>query len=181
MAYGWRGEGLSSEGEPERMRFAGRADSIGRTNQDDSERSSCRKRMRRRTGWSQPAHKLQTRPPAKVLAARISMSHLVPLLEFNHSKKIRPCAQKTERLSAVFGSAATGNPHPNRPGIPAPALCYFNWTAAVGAKRPARPCSLARRHSPESEFQPDIVLLHPGESRRREGGYFESFQASTAA
>ena len=25
--------------------------------------------------------------------------------------------------------------------IPAPALCYFNWTAAVGAKRPARPCS----------------------------------------
>ena len=58
---------------------------------------------------------------------------------------------------------------------------YFNWTAAVGGKRPARPCSLARRHSPESEFQPDIVLLHPGESRRREGGYFESFQASTAA
>jgi hypothetical protein len=31
MAYGWRGEGLSSEGEPERMRFAGRADSIGRS------------------------------------------------------------------------------------------------------------------------------------------------------
>ena len=31
MAYGWRGEGLSSEGELERMRFAGRADSIGRS------------------------------------------------------------------------------------------------------------------------------------------------------
>jgi hypothetical protein len=25
-------------------------------------------------------------------------------------KKIRPCVQKTERLSAVLGSAATGNP-----------------------------------------------------------------------
>src|SRR5260221_2496124 len=25
-------------------------------------------------------------------------------------RKIRPCVQKTERLSAVFGSAATGNP-----------------------------------------------------------------------
>jgi hypothetical protein len=32
-----------SEGEPERMRFAGRADSIGRTYWDDSERSSRRK------------------------------------------------------------------------------------------------------------------------------------------
>jgi len=41
MAYGWRGEGLSSEGEPERM--SGRADSIGRTYQDDSEQSSRRK------------------------------------------------------------------------------------------------------------------------------------------
>src|SRR6266436_7318024 len=82
MAYGWRGEGLSSEGEPERMRFASRADSIGRTYQDDSERSSRRKANEAETGWSQPAHKLQTRP-AKVLAARISMSHLVPLLEFN--------------------------------------------------------------------------------------------------
>ena len=38
---GWRGEGLSSEGEPERM--SGRADSIGRTYQDDSEQSSRRK------------------------------------------------------------------------------------------------------------------------------------------
>jgi hypothetical protein len=71
------------EGEPERMRFAGRADSIGRIYQDDSERSSRRKANEAETGWSQPAHKLQTRPPAKVLAARISMSHLVPLLEFN--------------------------------------------------------------------------------------------------
>src|ERR1700746_614260 len=33
------GEGPSSEGEPERMRVAGRADSIGRTYQDDSDRS----------------------------------------------------------------------------------------------------------------------------------------------
>src|ERR1700730_16285761 len=85
MAYGWRGEGLSSEGEPERMTVADRADSIGRTYQDDSERSSRRKANEAETGWSQPAHKLQTRPPpAKVLAARISMSHLVPLLGFNH-------------------------------------------------------------------------------------------------
>jgi hypothetical protein len=84
MAYGWRGEGLSSEGEPERMRFAARADSIGGTYQDDSERSSRRKANEAETGWSQPAHKLQTQtPPAKVLATRISMSHLVPLLEFN--------------------------------------------------------------------------------------------------
>jgi len=43
MAYGWRGEGLSSEGEPERMRFAGRADSTGRTHQADSERSPGRR------------------------------------------------------------------------------------------------------------------------------------------
>src|SRR6266481_816845 len=63
MAYGWRGEGLSSEGEPERMRFASRADSIGRTYQDDSERSSRRKANEAETGWSQPAHKPQTRPP----------------------------------------------------------------------------------------------------------------------
>ena len=50
------------------MRFAGRADSIGRTYQDDSERSSRRKANEAETGWSQPAHKLQTRPlPAKVL------------------------------------------------------------------------------------------------------------------
>src|SRR5271167_4925042 len=65
MAYGWRGEGLSSEGEPKRMRFAGRADSIGRTYQDDSERSSRRKANEAETGWSQPAHKLQTRPSGK--------------------------------------------------------------------------------------------------------------------
>src|SRR6266481_7505724 len=63
MAYGWREEGLSSEGEPERMRFASRADSIGRTYQDDSERSSRRKANEAETGWSQPAHKLQMRPP----------------------------------------------------------------------------------------------------------------------
>src|SRR5271166_5662188 len=63
MAYGWRGEGLSSEGEPERM--SGRADSIGRTYQDDSERSSRRKANEAETGWSQPAHKLQTRPTGK--------------------------------------------------------------------------------------------------------------------
>src|ERR1700693_755431 len=63
MAYGWRGEGLSSEGEPERM--SGRADSIGRTYQDDSERSSRRKANEAETGWSQPAHKLHTRPPGK--------------------------------------------------------------------------------------------------------------------
>src|ERR1700730_10373876 len=45
------------------MRFAGRADSIGPTYQDDSERSSRRKANEAETGWSQPAHKLQTRPP----------------------------------------------------------------------------------------------------------------------
>jgi len=77
----------SGEGEPERMRFASRADSIGRTYQDDSERSSRRKANEAETGWSQPAYQLQTRPSAKVLAARISMSHLVPLLEFNHLRE----------------------------------------------------------------------------------------------
>src|ERR1700736_4329650 len=88
MAYGWRGEGLSSEGEPERMRFAGRADSIGRTYQDDSERSSRQKANEAETGWSQPAHKLQTRPPRQRSSLReISMSHLVPLLEFNRRDK----------------------------------------------------------------------------------------------
>jgi hypothetical protein len=65
MAYGWRGEGLYSEGEPERMRFAARADSIGRTYQDDSERSSRRKANEAETGRSQPVHKLQTPPPGK--------------------------------------------------------------------------------------------------------------------
>src|SRR6202045_1908305 len=43
----------------------GRADSIGRTYQDDSERSSRRKANEAETGRSQPAHKLQTRPPGK--------------------------------------------------------------------------------------------------------------------
>jgi hypothetical protein len=73
---------VSSEGEPERM--SGRADSIGRTYQDDSERSFRRKANEAETGWSQPAHNCRRDPPAKVLAARISMSHLVALLEFNH-------------------------------------------------------------------------------------------------
>src|ERR1700757_3100954 len=72
MAYGWRRESLSSEGEPERMRFAGRADSIGRTYQDDSERSSRRKANEAETGWSQPAHKLQTRPPRWVKPENLS-------------------------------------------------------------------------------------------------------------
>src|ERR1700730_5237620 len=39
------------------MRFA------GPTYQDDSERSCRRKANEAETGWSQPAHKLQTRPP----------------------------------------------------------------------------------------------------------------------
>src|SRR5271169_3689848 len=39
--------------------------SIGRTYQDDSERSSRRKANEAETGWSQPAHKLQTRPSGK--------------------------------------------------------------------------------------------------------------------
>ena len=42
---------------------SGRADSIGRTYQNDSERSSRRKANEAETGWSQPAHQLQTRPP----------------------------------------------------------------------------------------------------------------------
>jgi hypothetical protein len=46
---------------------------------------SRRKANEAETGWSQPAHKLQTRPPGKGPAPRISMSHLVPLLEFNLS------------------------------------------------------------------------------------------------
>jgi hypothetical protein len=57
---GWRGEGVSSEGEPERM--SGRADSIGRTYQDDSERSFRRKANEAETGWSQPAHNCRRDP-----------------------------------------------------------------------------------------------------------------------
>ena len=41
------------------------------------------KRMRRRRGGANRLINCRRDPPAKVLAARISMSHLVPLLEFN--------------------------------------------------------------------------------------------------
>src|ERR1700680_1704077 len=41
------------------------------------------KRMRRRRGGANRLTNCRRDPPAKVLAARISMSHLVPLLEFN--------------------------------------------------------------------------------------------------
>ena len=51
---------MSSEGEPERM--SGRADSIGRTYQDDSERSFRRKANEAETGWSQPAHNCRRDP-----------------------------------------------------------------------------------------------------------------------
>jgi hypothetical protein len=71
------------ESEPERMRFAGRADSIGWTYQDDSERSSPGKRMRRRRGGANRLINCRRHPPDKGPAPRISMSHLVPLLEFN--------------------------------------------------------------------------------------------------
>ena len=102
MAYGWRGEGLSSEGEPERM--SDRADSIGRTYQDDSERSSRRKANEAETGWSQPAHKLQTRPPRQRSSLReISMSHLVPLLEFNPLATRDDYFQGVEALKGYLG------------------------------------------------------------------------------
>jgi hypothetical protein len=41
------------------------------------------KRMKRRRGGANRLINCRRDPPAKVLAARISMSHLVPLLEFN--------------------------------------------------------------------------------------------------
>jgi hypothetical protein len=41
------------------------------------------KRMRRRRGGANRLINRRRAPPAKVLATRISMSHLVPLLEFN--------------------------------------------------------------------------------------------------
>jgi hypothetical protein len=45
---------------------------------------SDEERVQRRRVWSQPAHKLQTRPPRQRSSLReMSMSHLVPLLEFN--------------------------------------------------------------------------------------------------
>src|SRR5271166_2821323 len=69
------------------MRFACRADSIGRTYQDDSERSSRRKANEAETGGANRLINCRRDPPAKVLAARISMSHLVPLLEFNHNQQ----------------------------------------------------------------------------------------------
>jgi hypothetical protein len=40
------------------------------------------------------------------------LSHREQRWDYRHSKKIRPCVQKTEHLSPIFGSAATG--HPNR-------------------------------------------------------------------
>ena len=53
--------------------------------------------------------------------------------DYCQSKKIRPCLQKTERLSAVLGSAVTGNPpRANSDAIP---LCpelsiclVLSWT-----------------------------------------------------
>jgi hypothetical protein len=55
------------ESEPERKRFAGRADSIGWTYQDDSERSSPGKRMRRRRGGANRLINCRRHPPTKVL------------------------------------------------------------------------------------------------------------------
>jgi transposase len=46
------------------------------------------KRMRRRRGGANRLINCRRDPPAKVLATRISMSHLVPLLEFNRYGKI---------------------------------------------------------------------------------------------
>ena len=59
------GEGLSSEGEPERMRVASRADSIGRTYQDDSEHHPAGKRMRRRRGGANRLINCRRDPPGK--------------------------------------------------------------------------------------------------------------------
>jgi hypothetical protein len=39
------------------------------------------------------------------------LSHREQRWDYRHSKKIRPCVQKTEHLSPIFGSAATGNPN----------------------------------------------------------------------
>jgi hypothetical protein len=47
------------------------------------------KRMRRRRGGANRLINCRRAPPAKVLAARISMSHLVPLLEFNLCCRIK--------------------------------------------------------------------------------------------
>jgi hypothetical protein len=54
------------------------------------------KRMRRRRGGANRLINCRRDPPAKVLAARISMSHLVPLLEFNQN---RPTTSGLDRIN----------------------------------------------------------------------------------
>ena len=80
---------LPCQGKPERMRFASRADSFGRTHQDDSERSPGRRANE--AVRDEPAHSetrdCRVEPPASILVARLSMSHLVPLLEFNPPRR----------------------------------------------------------------------------------------------
>src|SRR5271165_2715280 len=83
------------------MRFAGRADSFGRTLQDDSERSPGR---RANEAVRDGAGALRTgdcrvEPPASILVERLSMSHLVPLLEFNH-RNLVGAAKRGRALSS---------------------------------------------------------------------------------
>src|ERR1700731_2767435 len=68
------------------------------------------KRMRRRRGGANRLINCRRDPPAKVLAARISMSHLVPLLEFNHSSSTSLDWSVAERSAAGFPYVASNNP-----------------------------------------------------------------------
>jgi len=61
------------------------------------------KRMRRRRGGANRLIKCRRDPPAKVLAARISMSHLVPLLEFNLYLEDRSLSDRFTYITTVYG------------------------------------------------------------------------------
>ena len=71
------------------------------------------KRMRRRRGGANRLINCRHDPPAKVLAARISMSHLVPLLEFNRIRRERSNRQRGVRRfglsEAVTGGTASSS------------------------------------------------------------------------
>jgi hypothetical protein len=86
-------------------------------------------------------HKLAEPPPKPK-----KLSHREQRWDYRHNKKIRPCVRKTERLSTILGSAATGNPRGridprqhHEPGKDPPGLAIpagLTLTSDLSEKRP---------------------------------------------
>src|SRR5271167_1132199 len=103
------------------MRFASRAGSFGRTHQDDSERSPGRRANEavRDGAAHSETEDCRVDPAASILVARLSMSHLVPLLEFTPTGesgrfrgvwRLRLMRAVTVRLPGLSLQSPTGTP-----------------------------------------------------------------------